>query len=1249
MKRNDPRSDLPANVCQKLVLIQRRARMLKLIEGVVKTGAVLITAMIIAMFIDLVTGWFDPRARYSITGITLGGIVALGILWCALPLLRRRSIVSTAREVDQTVPQLQERWSTVTELAQSTDAPEVRGSEAMIRRIASEAESASDSIDPEKIVSSRPALNAAYWMLGTAVVLALMLTTNLMHSRVLLRRFWMPGADISLTELHASPKDAWAPRGELLNLTAVVNGCIPKQPPQLMIRRTDAPEKSLSMSANTSEPRTFQHSIAELSDSFEYRMRAGDGQTPWYRITAVDRPEITAVKLVVTPPAYSRLEKDEKTSLPNAVRVLEGSEVALAFKSGQPLDKMVLDLGEGRTAVLTEENDGWYRYSSTPADSFTFAVIATSRFNLENKHKPSCLVTVYKDLAPSVKILAPSDELAVLPNEKVNVTFEAKDDFGLAKAELVVTTTTAEGETNTRTLPIDLNEDLGKTQVRKSVELDPKALGLKHGDQLSYVVQVTDTKQNPAQAVTASPTLASNGTPDAQAPKDGEQKPESDNSERNAADEQKESNGNPQKNDSSLTPKVTAKNQETPANRNTRPADQMSRRMLDAGQCTACKPRNLVIDEWAGSFEGEKRKKLEIAIAPVLEQLATLLQKAEEQTTLLEKPASSPQGLQSAHAEPLSGAQGNLGESEKAIADLKVRTTGTPYAFVGLQLHNIGGAHVTPAHGKLGQVVIAAAPAHANVELIESGLYHIGRAREMLEGLTRTFEQVKRDQKIADAMQRLAKMHQLFIEDTQALLKSSQGPINSYNRKVAEVDDQFVEKLKAMLEEKKKIMDELAKLLAEDPRLLRRFLAMQQMHCSSYRDQMTLLAERQKKIQQQVAKWNATPETERGTLLQELKQTFATEQGKVTQDAAELREKMETWLPLDVKPDQPKVAAALLQAEKIMQLMSGAIRPESAVGSGEQAAEELRALRTTLASFNEIGSKDKARMAAYIANRLTEIETLISVQSGQTKISASLGEGNFAKVAEVTQHAIAADTTTLGEKLAITEKQVARLSEEIAKKASLLNKTVQSDIVSPQLKSVTQFAEQKTDSAGEILNAVVPAFATAEDTFDELMRMIIEKLDEAPAPGSPGQAPQLDSLLAMLQDEMKACESLGIPCRPMNVSVMTDWIKPGNGQGMMQGQAQAQAAQAQSQQAKAEAERLEKQARESAQNALAAAKKPTTGEERTSSRASGWNKLASKLKKEMLQGRDSTPPEQYRAAIESYFKTLSEVPASAGE
>jgi hypothetical protein len=1268
MNSNLHGSDLPNTIATKLRAIRRRAVGLTMLQGLVLTGAVLLAAAFVAMAVDWAVGWFDPFARHTMTGLAMGAAAAAFFFWFLRPLAHKRTIVSTAREVDATLPQLQERWSTVTELSQSPDAPEVRGSEAMIRKVASEAELASTSITAQSVVSAKPVFRASRWLSGAAAMVALLFAVNFTQASLLLQRFLMPGKNISLTQVAASPADVWVPRGESLTLNANVKGRVPKSPTALFIRNERGEEKQFSMAAKTGGAGAFQHSIDDVSNSFQYRVRSGDGQTPWHRITAVDRPKISEVRLNVTPPAYSKLPREEKSSLPNTLRLLEGSEMQVSFRSDQPLDRMLLDFGDGRATQLTAAPDNWYHFRSRPTNSFTFAAAAINKFKLESKNKPSCRVSVYEDLAPSVKILEPSDDIAVLPGEKVNVTFEASDDFGLAKAEVIVATTTADGETNTVTIPVKLEAEAGKKQFKKSVELDPKALGLKHGDQLSYVVQVTDTKQTPASATATDASSRQQQLAQAPEPKEDENQadaksekegPLAENSKKEENKEGESSeikNGESQKNQkqsqSSQLAKAGKQNQSEPKEQKEGaqpPENEMSKRMLDAGQCSACNPRNIKVDEWAGSFEGEKRKKLEIAIDPVLQRLAELLAHAQEQTDSLKKPAASSEGLQQLHSAPLTAAKRNLKESEDAVSDLKSRTANTPYAFIGLQLHNISDAHITPAGKNLAGISIPAVNAATNIAHVDKASFHIARAREMLADLTKTYETVKRDQQIADAMQKLNKMYQIFLEDSQALLGSKKPGINSYDRKVAEVDEEFVEKLKELLEEKKKIMDELAKLLADDPRMLRRYMAMLQLQGTTYRDQMTLLAERQRQIKEQVAKWNATPEAERATLLPQFRESFAPEKRQIVQDATKLRDNMETWLPLDVKADHPEVQSAFTRSENIAQLTAESMQPDNKAAA-DRALNELRALRQELPKLNEISSTNKAKMTAHVANRLADVESLITAHSGQMKIAESFDKGDFAKVAEIAQSRVTQDTVTLGDKLQATEQQVAEMSEEIAKKAAQLNKITQSDIIPPQGTTVSHLSVREVKAAETLLNGVVPAFALAETTFDELMRLIIAKLDEAPPPtAGGGQPPGVDELLALLEDEMKAQEGLGIPCRPINVQLMTDWMKPGQNPGQGMGRAQAQAAQAQAQEGKAKAEQLEKQARESAQKALAEAKKQNGASQTADAKArtEAWNKLASRLQKDLLQGRDNTPPEQYRQAIENYFKIISDSTADA--
>src|SRR5690606_28778238 len=118
------------------------------------------------------------------------------------------------------------------------------------------------------------------------------------------------------------------------------------------------------------------------------------------------------------------------------------------------------------------------------------------------------------------------------------------------------------------------------------------------------------------------------------------------------------------------------------------PPNEMAKRLLDVAQTATCQPRSIRVDEWAGTFDAEKRKKLEIAIDPVLSRLDELLSQAQDMTEPLKAAVTSAEGLQSSHAEPLAGAIDRVTESQRVIADLRSRTEGTPYAFVGLQLQN---------------------------------------------------------------------------------------------------------------------------------------------------------------------------------------------------------------------------------------------------------------------------------------------------------------------------------------------------------------------------------------------------------------------------------------------------------------------------------------------------------------------------------------------------------------------------------
>lgn len=333
----------------------------------------------------------------------------------------------------------------------------------------------------------------------------------------------------------------------------------------------------------------------------------------------------------------------------------------------------------------------------------------------------------------------------------------------------------------------------------------------------------------------------------------------------------------------------------------------MSKRNLDVagGQTSSAQPMHIQVDEWARSFEGQMREKQELAIDPVLKQLDELLRKAHDLTESNLVAAQSKEGLGVEQTWALDESKDLVLHADRAVVDLKKASAGTAYAFIGLQVSDIGETHIAPAREELGEVTLEPAKLKDDRDNLAQASFHLEQARKMLAALSQTYESVKRDNKLADAMQELKKMHQIFLEDTQAMLGSKKPPVNnSIQRKIAEVDDDYAAKLNDLLQEQKKIMAELAKLLADDPRMLRRFMALQEMDGATLRDQMTLLAQRQKDLTTQTAQWTVAGDAERPALAGQYLASQVPEQSEVASLAAKLHENIITWLPDGVEQDK---------------------------------------------------------------------------------------------------------------------------------------------------------------------------------------------------------------------------------------------------------------------------------------------------------------------------------------------------------
>ncbi|HJS06974.1 MAG TPA: hypothetical protein VJ809_04915 [Pirellulales bacterium] len=720
------------------------------------------------------------------------------------------------------------------------------------------------------------------------------------------------------------------------------------------------------------------------------------------------------------------------------------------------------------------------------------------------------------------------------------------------------------------------------------------------------------------------------------------------------------------------------------------PGDSMPRRSLDVAQSASSQRMRLSVDEWAGSFEGQQRSKLEMAISPELAALDKALEKGQKTArgVLDELEADTP--WRGTHDRDVSSAERSTVEAQELVTKLQERTADTPYAFIGLQVTDIGLAHIGPARSGFWKTLES--EGEDRVTSVRDAWQHLGRARQLVAELRGQYERTRREFQLAESVEKVKKMYQVYLENSQALLQTQDSDPTRYARKMAqfELDDEYLKRLKEVLEMRRDLQAELARILAEDPRLLRRFMDALRHRSNNLREELAGIIAEQMDLKREVRAWTLVDDADRPKIAKILLLKQVQDASKIATAAGELQSRYQTWLPLDRESRDEDLAAATktiqemataaselgATAQKFVAdsqraaVKSTAPQAEASAAESEAAPAEndsqqaIDAMLTDAESLYERLNKlevtlrqlaareEGAEAALFAANRLVDTRRLVADSSAWVRQIRAHKAGNYTGAAEVDQYRLAMKTDQLAGKLGALEQSLAallgrqdgKLPAAIAEKAREFLATLDKQVSPNQLASVYALHSNQLPRATQRQKAAGEALAKAEQAYDDLMRLAIKELDKLPVQDPVADLlddPTLDELLAQLEQELPIDELLGIPNRPSNLRIIGDWLRPGSGTGGGSGQMVMN-------QMRQDEERARQQLNRTYQRAVARALKESTPQRVEVPRPvklSDWNRLVSKLSDDLGQGRDKAPPEQYRRAIEQYFSQISSVVA----
>jgi hypothetical protein len=196
-------------------------------------------------------------------------------------------------------------------------------------------------------------------------------------------------------------------------------------------------------------------------------------------------------KLTITPPAYTGVGESVERSL--EARVPENSQVEWSLHFAQSPSAVSLVFHDGSRLALSSKGERW-------VGTKALAASALYRVETQGQNGDDTLyrLDVIVDHAPEITVRAPDKTLNVLDaaQPQWDLSFEARDDYGLGDAELSISLAQGSGESIKVTQQTQVLKGEGSTRERRYKRtLDLKQLGFEQGDDLIVRLSVSDNRE----------------------------------------------------------------------------------------------------------------------------------------------------------------------------------------------------------------------------------------------------------------------------------------------------------------------------------------------------------------------------------------------------------------------------------------------------------------------------------------------------------------------------------------------------------------------------------------------------------------------------------------------------------------------------------------------------------------------------------------------------------------------------------
>ena len=407
--------------------------------------AVALGLLIVIALLD--RAWFMPEAARPWVSLA-AYVTAAVVAWRgALRFLNLADAQpGAAALVEAAEPALREKLLSAVELARPSDASQVPDSPEFRAKLQDDVAAQVVTVNLRKALPLRSVWPWT-WRLGAGLLVVVLLSkVPTLHLPGFLARAALPFANlerpssVKIRIVKPAPADAKAPIASEFPMAVEVDGPMPER---VILEAAEDGARKRRIELTNTHGNHFEGMLPVGQADLRYRVLAGDGITPWHRLSARARPRVVEFAKVIVPPKYAEMAETARTEDNGDIEALEGSVVRLALKTNQPVSKAEMVLNPDQP-----EHPAAPQAKFSPPDQVRTEIEVTAKTNswqialtseetgFTNDESSPWIITMIPDLPPVAQITEPVDQVELLPDEAVRLAGLVTDDIGLASARL---------------------------------------------------------------------------------------------------------------------------------------------------------------------------------------------------------------------------------------------------------------------------------------------------------------------------------------------------------------------------------------------------------------------------------------------------------------------------------------------------------------------------------------------------------------------------------------------------------------------------------------------------------------------------------------------------------------------------------------------------------------------------------------------------------------------------------------------